>query len=119
MRTFFASLIASTILTCGGTGALAHSTLTGSDPAEGGTVSAAGFPVELRFSGRTDATRSRLLLTLADGSTRKLIGKAGGPSAITAQTEAVPAGRCTLRYDVLSSDGHVTSGTIIFTAAEH
>lgn len=32
--------------------------------------------------------------------------------------EAVPPGRCALRYDVLSQDGHVTWGTITFTAAE-
>lgn len=119
MRSVFASLIVSAALALASSPAFAHSALTGSDPVEGGTVSAAGFPVELRFNGRMDAVRSRLVLTLADGSTRKLAGKANGPSAIVAQAEAVPPGRCALRYDVVSSDGHLTSGTITFTAAEH
>ena len=119
MRSLFAPLFLSAALVLASSPAFAHAVLTGSDPAEGGTVSAAGFPVELRFNGRMDAARSRLVLTLADGSTRKLAGKANGSSAITAQAEAVPPGRCALRYDVASSDGHLTSGTITFTATEH
>lgn len=119
MRPLLSSFIVAATLVIGGPAALAHSALTGSDPAEGGTVSAAGFPLELRFSGRIDAARSRLVLTLADGSTRKLPAHAGsGPSTIAAQAEAVPPGRCLLRYDALSHDGHVTSGTVGFTATE-
>ena len=119
MRSLFTPFIVSAAFALANAPALAHSALTGSAPAEGATVSAAGFPVELHFNGRMDAARSRLVLTLADGSTRRLAGKANGPSAITAQAEAVPPGRCTLRYDVTSSDGHLTSGTITFTAAGH
>lgn len=120
MRTLFAPLLVSAVLALGSGGASAHSALTSSDPANGGAVSTQGFPVELRFNGRVDATRSRLVLTLADGSARKLAARAGnGPSTIAAQAEAVPAGRCVLRYDVLSQDGHVTSGTLTFTATEH
>lgn len=119
MREFLARIMLTAVLALGGTAALAHSALTGSDPAEGGTVSAGGFPVELRFNGRVDAARSRFVLTLADGSARKLAAQPGnGPSAIVAQAGAVPPGRCTLRYDVLSQDGHVTSGTLGFTATE-
>lgn len=119
MRTLFAPLALSAALLIGGAGAQAHSALTGSDPAAGGTVSAGGFPVELRFNGRVDAGRSRLVLNAADGSSRKLEAKPGNtPSSVTARVEAVPPGPCALRYDVLSSDGHLTSGTITFTAVE-
>ena len=119
MRPFFASLAVSAALALGNTAAFAHAALTNSTPAEGGTVSAGGFPVELRFSGRVDAARSRLVLTLADGSSRKLAARPGDtPSAIAARTDALPPGRCTLRYDVLSPDGHVASGTLTFTATE-
>ncbi|MGE5475665.1 MAG: copper resistance CopC family protein [Bacteroidales bacterium] len=92
--------------------------MTSASPAAGDVVAAGGFPLELRFNGRVDAARSRLTLSTADGATRKLQGKPGdGPSVVAAQVEAVPPGPCTLRYDVLSTDGHLTSGTITFTAA--
>lgn len=119
MRALLPPLFLSAALVVGAGSAHAHSALAGSDPAAGGTVSAGGFPVELRFNGRVDAQRSRLVLSVADGSSRKLDARPGNaPSSIAAQADAVPPGPCTLRYDVLSNDGHLTSGTITFTAAE-
>lgn len=119
MRPLLAPIALSAALAIGTAGARAHSALTESDPAAGGTVSAGGFPVELRFNGRVDAVRSRLVLSVADGSSRKLDAKPGNaPSSIAARVEAIPPGPCALRYDVLSNDGHLTSGTITFTATE-
>lgn len=117
MRTLLTPLFLSAAFLAGAAGAQAHSALAGSDPAPGSTVSTAGFPVELRFNGRVDAHRSRLVLSTADGSSRKLETKPGNaPSSIAARVEAVPPGPCVLRYDVLSNDGHLTSGSIPFTA---
>lgn len=120
MRPLLASvIIVLAALAFGNSAALAHAALTGSEPADGATVSAGGFPLELRFNGQIDAARSRLVLTLADGSSRKLpVRRGNAPSSLAAQTDAVPAGRCVLRYDVLSHDGHVASGTLSFTATE-
>ncbi|MCR6632114.1 MAG: copper resistance protein CopC [Magnetospirillum sp.] len=97
--------------------ALAHAALTGSTPPQNGSVPVSGFPVELRFSGRIDANRSRVTLTLPGGQSRTLAVKAGATAEVLAATvDAVPPGPCQLRYTVLSVDGHLTSGTIAFTA---
>lgn len=99
--------------------AWAHAALTGSSPAEGSVVATAGFPLELRFNGHMDPTRSRLTLTTADGKSRKLDSRAGSaPATIAADVAAVPPGPCILRYDVLSHDGHLVTGIVRFTAAE-
>lgn len=99
--------------------AWAHAALTGSNPAEGSVVATTGFPLELRFTGHVDPTRSRLTLTTADGKSRKLDGRAGNAATtIAADVATVPPGPCTLRYDVLSHDGHLVTGTVKFTAAE-
>jgi len=96
----------------------AHVALSSSTPAAGAEVPAEGFALQLRFSGRVDAQRSRLTLTASDGTTRKLTAKAGKePSEVTAQVPSVPAGQCQLRYDVLSADGHLMTGTLAFTVA--
>lgn len=119
MTSLLRLLLVPALLVLGSSAALAHATLLRSDPAVGETVPAHGFPVELQFNSRADATRSRLVLTMADGSARKLEAHSGNnPSIIAVQVDEVPPGPCTLRYDVLSNDGHVASGSITFTATK-
>jgi methionine-rich copper-binding protein CopC len=100
-------------------GARAHAALTSSHPAAGETVNRGGFIVELRFNTRIDATRSRATLSLADGSARPVSFRPGdGPAALVAEIGAVPAGACVLTYTALSVDGHLSNGTLRFTAVE-
>lgn len=99
--------------------AFAHVALSASRPAQGGTVSVAGFDLELRFSGRIDARRSRGTLTLADGTSRAMEFLPGDdPATARAHVAALPPGPCELRYTMLSTDGHMSSGTLRFSAAE-
>lgn len=99
--------------------AWAHATLTASSPAQGGTAAASGFVIELRFNGRTDAARSRATLTLADGTTRAVSFRPGeNPASLVAEEKAVPPGPCILAYTALSVDGHLTTGSLRFTAVE-
>lgn len=97
--------------------AWAHVALKRSIPAEGGHIPAGDITVELHFSGRVDAQRSRLTLLPAGGSPRTLTPEpAETPDGIRAQAQAVPQGPCQLRYDILATDGHLVSGVLTFTA---
>ncbi len=71
-----------------------------------------GQDVILRYNGRVDATRSRLTLLKTDGSEGQKIDCEAGEDLATLKGHlgALAPGSYTLRWEVLSVDGHISRG---------
>jgi methionine-rich copper-binding protein CopC len=64
-----------------------------------------------------DAARSTLQLVLPDGRMHALaMGRQPSPDSLTAKWGYLKSGRYTLRWQVLSADGHITRGEVPFEA---
>jgi hypothetical protein len=74
--------------------------------------------IELHFNVRVDAARSRITLLLPDAAAKPLalaIEKQASADSLSAQAAGLKPGEYTIRWQVLSSDGHITRGVIPFT----
>jgi len=71
-----------------------------------------GQDVILRYNGRVDATRSRVNLLKPDGSEGQKIDCEAGEDLATFKCHlgALAPGSYTLRWEVLSVDGHISRG---------
>ena len=96
--------------------AAAHAVLIESTPAPKSTSSGPSIAIRLRFNARVDADRSIITLIRKDGSIWKLHSlKQPEPNTLTALATALQAGDYRIRWQVLSPDGHITSGEIPFS----
>ena len=95
--------------------ALAHAVVVASQPAANATVPMGEVAIRVQFNSRLDVARSRLTL-VAPGGTQASIAAAPGdaPGMLVARTRVAIPGRWTLRWQVLSLDGHVTRGEVPF-----
>lgn len=92
-----------------------HAVLVAARPAVNGSVPGPDIDVELRFNSRIDATRSRLTLVLPNHRLRPLSLQASvTPATLDAHVTGLASGDYRLRWQVLSSDGHITLGEIPF-----
>jgi copper resistance protein C len=95
--------------------AWAHAILMASTPNLHGTVKGPDVPIHLRFNVRIDGSRSRLHLFAADGSASTLtVAKQTAPDVLQSRANGLPPGSYVLEWQVLASDGHISSGTIAF-----
>jgi copper resistance protein C len=95
--------------------ALAHAILVESTPAAKSTVQGPDVAIELRFNSRVDGQRSSITLVSPDGHSGPLVlDQQGSQTALHAHTTLKP-GSYTLRWQALSTDGHITRGEIPFT----
>ncbi|MFC3500659.1 copper resistance protein CopC [Micromonospora krabiensis] len=97
------------------TPALAHNSLTGSDPRDGARVAAAPERIELRFLSRLDPGTTKI--TVAGPNN---VDAAGGAPTFSGSRVRVPfkpgaAGLYIVGYRVASSDGHPITGEVRFT----
>jgi methionine-rich copper-binding protein CopC len=96
--------------------ALAHNSLTGSDPADGARLARPPATVRLVFLARLDPARTKVTVTGPDG-----FAAAGRPviagKTVTVPFRAGPAGDYEIGYEVPSSDGHALKGNVRFTLA--
>jgi len=92
----------------------AHDLLRRSVPRAGGVVPPGPLLVALDFSGRIDHDLSELVLLGPDGMTRTLPFAPDRVANVISATTDLPSGRYVLRWTVMSSDGHLTRGTIPF-----
>jgi methionine-rich copper-binding protein CopC len=98
----------------------AHDVVVRSQPARNGSVQAGEVTVEIEYSGRIDIGRSRLSLASPDGRERDLpLDSRAAPNMVKAPAGRLGPGVHTLRWYVLSLDGHLTRGTIPFRVTEH
>ena len=107
--------------------ARAHAILVASDPPAGGSVPAGNVTLELRYNSRIDQGRSRVSLTRpraqggAQGGVqgtdeqRLALLPAQKPDMLRAGAALSP-GDYVLHWFVLATDGHITRGTVPFTA---
>jgi copper resistance protein C len=96
--------------------AWAHAILMESSPKIHATVTGPDIPIQLRFNVRVDGTRSRLRLLSSDGSLRSLpLEKQPTPDILRSQATGLKPGPYKLQWQVLASDGHISSGEVAFT----
>ena len=96
--------------------ALAHAHLVSSTPAAGATVHAGNVAIELHFNSRVDAQHSTVGIEIAGGSGQAAIVHDTPSSETTLNAHAtLPPGAYTIRWQALSTDGHITRGEIPFT----
>jgi methionine-rich copper-binding protein CopC len=80
-----------------------------------GSVAGPNVVFRLRFNSRVDASRSRLELVSPDGKVIPLsMGQQLSPDRLSAKSLNMSRGRYTLKWQVLSADGHITRGQVPF-----
>lgn len=95
--------------------ALAHAHLVSSTPAADATVHGPNVTIELRYNSRVDGQHSVLLLVMPDNRTRTLPLDHQSAATNLNTHAALKPGRYTIRWQALSTDGHLTRGEIPFT----
>lgn len=96
--------------------AWAHAILMESTPKLHATVAGPDVPIRLRFNVRVDGSRSRLHLLAPDGSLHTLpLAEQSTPDVLQSQATELKPGAYKLKWSVLASDGHMSSGEVSFT----
>ncbi len=94
----------------------AHAILMDSTPQQNSTVKGPDFAVTLRFNVRIDGSRSRVQLLGPDGSVTVLkLAKQTTLDVLQSSVSGVKPGAYQLKWQVLASDGHMSSGLVPFT----
>lgn len=112
-RAVATGVVALAVLLMGGSGAGAHSQLTGSEPAAGSTVESP-TEVVLAFNEELLQVGTQLTLTDAEGVEHVLEPRYPEPHLAAADLPAVPAGATSLVWRVVSADGHPIEGVLEF-----
>lgn len=98
------------------TDALAHAKLKSSLPASGATVKTGLSEIKLLFGEKVEPSLSTV--TLSDGKGAAVPPLSSGPACTGAacliKVAPLTAGDYTVKYHVLSADGHVVDGTYVF-----
>ncbi len=95
--------------------ALAHAVLLSSTPQKNASVNGPDITISLKYNSRVDGARSSLSLLKPDGSVER-IGSLTQPlpDTLSATGHKLGKGAYVLRWQVLSSDGHITRGEVPF-----
>lgn len=97
--------------------ALAHDTLVSSDPADGAELDSAPQTITLTYSANILAVSPVVRLVADGGDPVDLTPTVEGPN-VTADVPAdLPAGKHTVQWRVVSSDGHPIEGSFTFATA--
>jgi copper resistance protein C len=114
----WAAVLAAVVLSSGG--AQAHAKLKSASPAAGDTAKTGLAAIELVFNETLEPALSTL--ELDDAQDKLLVTSKGTPACAGATCKlAVPplaAGDYTVKYHVLSGDGHVVKGSFSFHVAD-
>jgi copper resistance protein C len=95
--------------------ALAHAVLVNSTPQKNAVVSGPDITFNLKYNSRVDGAHSALSLLKPDGQVERIAGLTQPlPDAVSATSHGLIKGTYVLRWQVLSSDGHITRGEIPF-----
>jgi methionine-rich copper-binding protein CopC len=95
--------------------ALAHAVLLSSSPQKNASVNGPDVTISLKYNSRVDGARSSLTLVKPDGSMEKIGALAQPlPDTLSATGHKLAKGAYVLRWQVLSSDGHITRGEVPF-----
>lgn len=95
--------------------ALAHAVLLQSTPQKNSSVSGPDITISLKYNSRVDGARSALSLLRPNGAIEKIDGLTQPlPDVVSATSHGLTKGAYVLRWQVLSSDGHITRGEVPF-----
>lgn len=99
--------------------ASAHARLTASNPTDGASIPTSPPAISLRFSEGLEPAFSGMTLTIQSSETiriedEKVVGPDASELSGSPATRLSP-GNYSLKWNVLSTDGHKTSGTLRFT----
>jgi copper resistance protein C len=95
--------------------ALAHAVLLSSTPQKNAAVNGPDITISLKYNSRVDGARSSLSLLKPDGSVERIGALAQPlPDTLLATGHKLSKGAYVLRWQVLSSDGHITRGEVPF-----
>ena len=95
--------------------ALAHAVLLSSTPQKNAAVNGPDITISLKYNSRVDGARSTLSLMKPDGTVEKIGGLTQPvPDVLSATGHKLAKGAYVLRWQVLSSDGHITRGEVPF-----
>jgi hypothetical protein len=95
--------------------ALAHAVLLSSTPQKNVTVSGPEIAISLKYNSRVDGARSTLSLLKPDGTVEAVgVLTQARPDVLSATGHRLAKGAYVLRWQVLSSDGHITRGEVPF-----
>ncbi|MGH8518320.1 MAG: copper resistance CopC family protein [Panacagrimonas sp.] len=112
-------LFAAALLLAVGTCAWAHAALTRSVPGNREVLARSPATIDLKFNEKIEAKFSKVSVEDAQGKLATLgvpTVAADDPYALqTAVSEPLAPGRYTVRYRVLSQDGHVIERSFVFT----
>jgi methionine-rich copper-binding protein CopC len=96
--------------------ALAHAVLVSSTPAAHATANGPDVAIELRFNSRVDGMHSSLGIEVAGGSGQAAIVRDAQRVETTLNAHAsLKPGNYVIRWQALSTDGHITRGEIPFS----
>ncbi|MFZ0629891.1 MAG: copper resistance CopC family protein [Acidobacteriaceae bacterium] len=95
--------------------ALAHAHLMSSTPAANATVQGPEVAIELRYNSRVDGQHSMLMLVRPDNRSETLtLDRQSAATNLNTHLRLQP-GHYSIRWQALSTDGHITRGEIPFT----
>jgi methionine-rich copper-binding protein CopC len=95
--------------------ALAHAVLLSSTPQKNAAVNGPDITINLKYNSRVDGARSSLSLLKPDGSVERIDGLTQPAADVLSATgHKLAKGAYVLRWQVLSSDGHITRGEVPF-----
>jgi len=94
--------------------ALAHAHLVASTPAANAVVPAGSVAVDLQYNSRVDLKGCMITLVMPDGHVQRVaLDRQSNQTNLDAHLTLRP-GSYTLRWQALSTDGHITRGDIPF-----
>ena len=95
--------------------AIAHAIVVAARPAMNSTVAVRNLDVRVEFNSRIDVKRSRLALAAPNATVTPIeLELNAPPNVLAGRARTAIAGRWTVRWQVLSVDGHITQGEITF-----
>lgn len=115
MEKTFSLILAAILLAVLATPISAHAILVRSTPKAHEVVPNGDVKMVLEYNSRIDAARSILELVMPNGEVQKLKqSPQPSPAAMAATAAHLAPGKYTIRWQVLSNDGHITRGEIPF-----
>jgi methionine-rich copper-binding protein CopC len=97
----------------------AHAIIVAARPAMNSSVAPGDLEIKLDFNSNIDRRRSRLRLKRPDGTEAAIaLAPNAPPGVLAGRAEAKIAGRWKLNWQVLSLDGHITRGEVIFSVRD-